>query len=155
DATLGAPPDPFNASGQEWGLPVCRWDAMMRGGLAWLRGRAGRAAALFDAFRLDHVVGVYRQYVIGAGGERGFVPGAEPDQLVLGERLLRTTREAAGTTELIGEDLGVVPPFVRTSLAGLAIPGYRVLRWEDDAGVFRDPRGYPRRSVSTTGTHDT
>src|SRR5262249_48469483 len=25
----------------------------------------------------------------------------------------------------------------------------------DDAGVFRDPRDYPRRSVATTGTHDT
>jgi 4-alpha-glucanotransferase len=155
DATLGAPPDPFNASGQEWGLPVCRWDTMVRGRLAWLRGRAARAAALFDAFRLDHVVGFYRQYVIGADGERGFVPADEPDQIVLGERLLRTTREAAGAAELIGEDLGVVPPFVRTSLAALAIPGYRVLRWEDEAGVFRDPRGYPQRSVATTGTHDT
>jgi 4-alpha-glucanotransferase len=30
-----------------------------------------------------------------------------------------------------------------------------VLRWEDDGGVFRDPAAYPRRSVATSGTHDT
>jgi 4-alpha-glucanotransferase len=44
---------------------------------------------------------------------------------------------------------------VRRSLAALEVPGYRVLRWEDDAGVFRDPRAWPMASVATTGTHDT
>jgi len=43
----------------------------------------------------------------------------------------------------------------RVYLARLGIPGYRVLRWEDDAGVFRDPAAYPVHSVATTGTHDT
>ncbi|HTD25395.1 MAG TPA: 4-alpha-glucanotransferase, partial [Candidatus Elarobacter sp.] len=41
------------------------------------------------------------------------------------------------------------------SLATLAIPGYRVLRWESDGGVFRDPAGFPPLSVATSGTHDT
>jgi 4-alpha-glucanotransferase len=155
EATLGAPPDAFNTNGQEWGLPVCRWDVMADGDFAWLRARARRAAALFDAFRLDHVVGLYRQWVIARDGSRGFVPADEAEQLALGERLLALLRAAAGTTTVIGEDLGVVPPFVRRSLARLRIPGYRVLRWEDDDGVFRDPAGYPRCSVATTGTHDT
>jgi 4-alpha-glucanotransferase len=56
---------------------------------------------------------------------------------------------------VIGEDLGVVPSFVRKSLALLDVPGYRVLRWEEDDGKFRDPAAYPVRSVATTGTHDT
>jgi 4-alpha-glucanotransferase len=154
DATLGAPPDAFNVQGQEWGLPVCRWEVMARGGFAWLAARAARAGALFHAFRVDHVVGFYRQYVIGPG-KRGFVPAEEPAQLALGERLLRRILEDAGGVEVIGEDLGVVPPFVRRSLARLGIPGYRVLRWEADDGAFRDPRNYPARSVTTSGTHDT
>jgi len=155
DATLGAPPDAFSASGQEWGLPVCRWDVMAAGGFAWLRTRARRAAALFDAFRLDHIVGLYRQYLFRSDGSRGFLPADEAEQLALGEHLLAILGEGAGPTEVIGEDLGVVPPFVRASLARLGIPGYRVLRWEDDDGVFRDPVSYARRSVATTGTHDT
>src|SRR5262249_62241013 len=90
-----------------------------------------------------------------AGGAGPFVPGAEADQLGLGGRLLGVLRAAAGAPEVIGEDLGVVPPFVRKSLARLDVPGYRVLRWEEDAGVFRDPAAYPALSVATTGTHDT
>jgi len=30
-----------------------------------------------------------------------------------------------------------------------------VLRWEDDAGVFRDPARFPAASLAVTGTHDT
>jgi 4-alpha-glucanotransferase len=154
DVELGAPPDAFNADGQAWGLPVPRWDVMERGDLAWLRARTRRAAALFDAFRLDHVVGFYRQYVIAPHGSR-FVPADEPEQRALGERLLSAVLAEAGPTETIGEDLGAVPPFVRRSLTELGIPGYRVLRWEERDGAFHDPVEYPGLSVATTGTHDT
>jgi 4-alpha-glucanotransferase len=154
DVSVGAPPDAFNAEGQEWGLPVYRWDVMAARDFAWLRARAARAAALFDAFRLDHVVGFYRMYVIGPEG-RAFVPENEAEQLALGERLLHVVQDAARPTAVIGEDLGVVPDFVRASLERLRIPGYRVLRWENDGPRFRDPRRYPRLSVATSGTHDT
>jgi 4-alpha-glucanotransferase len=155
DVTLGAPPDAFSPDGQAWGLPVYRWDVMARNGFDWLRRRSARAAALFDAFRIDHIVGLYRQWTVAPGGTGGFVPADEGEQLALGERLLGVVREAARGTGVVGEDLGVVPPFVRRSLARLEVPGYRVLRWETDDGVFRDPATYPPRSVATTGTHDT
>lgn len=59
---------------------------------------------------------------------------------------------------LIAEDLGVIPPFVRESMARLDLPGLKVLRWErhwkqPDQPLI-DPREYPERSVATTGTHD-
>jgi 4-alpha-glucanotransferase len=155
DASLGAPPDAFNADGQDWGLPVCRWPVMAANDFAWLRARVSRAGALFDAFRLDHVIGLYRMYVIVPDGSAGFVPEDETEQQALGERLLGVIRAAAGGTRVIGEDLGVVPEFARRSLIRLGIPGYRVLRWETDDGVFRDPVAYPRTSVATSGTHDT
>ena len=155
DVSLGAPPDAFNTAGQDWGLPVYRFDAMAADDYAWLRARTAWTSALFDAVRLDHVVGFYRQYVIAPDGTAGFEPAAEAKQQVLGDRLLRITQEAAAGTQLVGEDLGVVPSFVHASLARFGIPGYRVLRWEADAGVFRDPRTYPACSVATSGTHDT
>ncbi len=155
DVTVGAPPDAFNAEGQDWGLPAYRWDVMEASGLRWLRARAARASVLFDAFRLDHVVGYYRMYVLTAGRDGRFMPEAEDAQRALGERLLGVVLQAAGGAEVIGEDLGVVPPFVRRSLTALGVPGYRVLRWEEEGGVFRDPTDWPALSVATSGTHDT
>jgi 4-alpha-glucanotransferase len=55
----------------------------------------------------------------------------------------------------VAEDLGVIPPFVRQTLAALQIPGYRVLRWEKDDRVYRNPHAFPEVSLVTTGTHDT
>ena len=155
DAGIGAPPDAFNAKGQDWGLPAYRWEVMARDGYAWLRGRVAHAAALFDALRVDHVVGLYRMYVLASGRPPEFVPATTAEQLARGERLLTVIREAAGATEVIGEDLGSVPDYVRRSLARLGVPGYCVLRWEHAGAVFRDPATYPVDSVATSGTHDT
>jgi hypothetical protein len=58
--------------------------------------------------------------------------------------------------EVIAEDLGTVPPFLRPSLETLGVPGYRVLRWEkDEQGAYRDPATWPEVSVCTNATHDT
>jgi 4-alpha-glucanotransferase len=70
----------------------------------------------------------------------------------VGERIFRLFSEGSG---IVAEDLGVIPPFVRKTLAELQIPGYRVLRWEKDDRVYRNPHDYPEVSLVTTGTHDT
>ena len=61
--------------------------------------------------------------------------------------------------EIIAEDLGTVPDFVRASLARLGVPGFRVFRWERhwhaEGQPFRDPADYPPLSVAASGTHDT
>jgi len=157
DASVGTPPDAFAEDGQNWGLPVCRWEAMDETGFAWLRARARRMADLYDGYRVDHLVGFYRTFVRPNDGEPYFTPPGEADQLALGEHLLGLFAEPGA--RIIAEDLGTVPDFVRESLARLAVPGYRVFRWEREWHVegqpFRDPAGYPSASVATTGTHDT
>ncbi|MFN8543234.1 MAG: 4-alpha-glucanotransferase [Candidatus Binatia bacterium] len=155
DRSVGAPPDAFDERGQDWRLPPCRWDVMAEGGFAWLCARVRRTAALFDGCRIDHVVGYFRTWVRAADGPPGFVPEEEAQQRELGERLLRVMQEAAPGLRLIAEDLGVIPEFVRSALARLGIPGYRVLRWERDGLAFRDPTAFPALSVTTSGTHDT
>jgi 4-alpha-glucanotransferase len=155
DATIGAPPDAFCQEGQDWGLPVIRWDVMASGNYAWWRERCRRAAALFDGVRLDHVLGYYRVYERPTCEPPFFQPPDEEAQRARGEALLAIAREEAGSLRVIGEDLGSVPDFVRRSLQRLEVPGFRVLRWEHDWGVFRDPRSYPELSVATSGTHDT
>jgi 4-alpha-glucanotransferase len=157
DASIGVPPDAFSETGQNWGLPVYRWDVMRQGDYAWLRQRAERSAELYDGYRVDHLVGFYRTYVRERNGRDRFVPSHEDEQRAQGERLLALFAEPG--TRIIAEDLGTVPDFVRASLARLGVPGYRVLRWEREwhqpAQPFRDPVSWPASSVATTGTHDT
>ncbi|HEY8429986.1 MAG TPA: 4-alpha-glucanotransferase, partial [Sandaracinaceae bacterium] len=60
DATVGAPPDAFSATGQDWGLPPYRWDRIAESGYELFRARGRHAARFFDLVRIDHVVGLYR-----------------------------------------------------------------------------------------------
>jgi 4-alpha-glucanotransferase len=164
DRSVGTPPDAFSPSGQDWGLPAYDWDQMAAGGFAWLRSRAARAGALYDLFRVDHVIGFYRTWTrpvarkpdprdVPIAGDTGrFSPAREADQVALGEQVLAVFRSCG---EVIAEDLGMVPEFLPPSLERLGIPGYRVLRWETRKdGTFRDPAGWPELSVATNGTHD-
>ena len=158
DATVGVPPDAFSDTGQDWGLPVYRWDVFAKEEDAWIRERARRSLALFDGYRIDHLVGFYRTYFIPRDGSpRGFVPAHESQQRAQGERLMRLFLDSGAC--VIAEDLGTVPDFVRASIKRLGLPGYRVLRWErdwdEDGQPFHDPLKWPRVSVATSGTHDT
>ncbi len=157
DARVGVPPDAFSPTGQDWGFPVYRWDVMAADGYPWLVERARRMADLYDLYRVDHVVGLYRTYFFPNDGTPArFVPAEEPEQIENGEAVLRICTEGA---QVVAEDLGVVPDFVRESLTALGIPGYRVQRWEknwkEGGYAFRDPAAWPPLSLATTGTHDT
>jgi 4-alpha-glucanotransferase len=157
DASVGTPPDAFSATGQDWGLPPYRWHVVAAGDFAWLRQRTQRFADLYDAFRIDHLIGFFRTYVRKTGVSPGFWPAEEHQQRAMGEHLLSIF--ASGRASPIAEDLGTVPDFLRVSLAARGIPGMKVIRWERDWNVdghpFREPASYPEASVATTGTHDT
>lgn len=157
DASVGTPPDAFSASGQDWGLPLYRWDVIEQGGYEWLQQRARRSADLYDGFRVDHLVGFYRTYFRERDRRGAFVPPDEPSQIAQGERILRVI--GGFDTQIVAEDLGSIPDFVRESLTRLHVPGYKVLRWERhwkvDGKPFRDPVSFPAVSLATSGTHDT
>jgi 4-alpha-glucanotransferase len=157
DVSVGVPPDAFSEDGQDWGLPAYRWDVFAGRDFNWLRQRARRNADLFDGYRVDHLVGFYRTYFRERNGKTGFTPPDEASQKMLGERVL-SVFQASGA-DIVAEDLGTVPDFVRASLARLGVPGYKVFRWErhwnKPGQPFRDPAEYASTSVATSGTHDT
>ena len=157
DASVGVPPDAFSETGQDWGLPVYRWDVIAQRNYEWLRQRARRCTELYDGYRVDHLVGFYRTFVREPDGRTYFTPADEHTQTQQGERVLGIFQEFGA--RIIAEDLGVVPDFVRDSLTRLGVPGLKVLRWEREwhaAGhPFRRPADYPAESVAISGTHDT
>jgi 4-alpha-glucanotransferase len=160
DATIGVPPDAFSETGQDWGLPPWRTEVMRANGFSWMNARARRYADIFDGYRIDHLVGLYRMYVrpLDKSLAKFFDPPDEAAQVELGEALVRILTSASSDTEVIAEDLGSVPAFVRQSMARLDLPGLKVLRWERhwdlEGSPFIDPATFPEASVATTGTHD-
>ena len=155
DLHVGTPPEPDAPEGQDWGLPLYDWVTLGRERFSWIRERATRAGGLYSLFRIDHAMGFYRTYFRSADGRtKGFSPPNESEQLHLGETLMRLMGQWA---EVVAEDLGAVPPFLRPSLERLRVPGYRVLRWEKDDDEYRDPGGPgprppSRRAPLTTPT---
>ncbi len=171
DASLGVPPDAFSATGQDWGLPPFAVDAMRDSAphFQFFRQRLRATRALYDEFRLDHVVGYFRQWLWqGLPPEGHFTPDEESAQHALGRELLELFREEidgvppgmsgdgwGGESAIVAEDLGVIPPFVRDVLGELGMAGYKVIPWErGDSGLF-NPHDYPELSVATYSTHDT
>jgi 4-alpha-glucanotransferase len=157
DVSAGAPPDAFTDEGQDWHLPTYDWQTIARTDYEWLRQRARRMAALFDGFRVDHLVGFYRTYGRPSVGKPFFTPSDEASQIRQGERILEVVRESGA--DLLAEDLGTVPDYVRASMARSGVPGSKVLRWErmwnEPGQPFIEPAMFPAVSVALTGTHDT
>lgn len=159
-ASIGAPPDPLTPEGQDWGLPACRWDVMERNGFEWWRLKVKRAEELYDIYRIDHMVGFFRTWIVPADKRHKphFDLEGAHKQEARGRRFLETLT-AASSMLAIGEDLGLIPPYVRKVLAQTGVPGYKVLRWEKDwdkkGKNYIDTAAYPPVSLATTSTHDT
>ena len=64
DGQSGAPPDPFSATGQNWGFPTYNWEVMAQNDFAWWKARLQHLSRYFDAFRIDHILGFFRIWQI-------------------------------------------------------------------------------------------
>ena len=184
----GAPPEPYFKDdeftqkwGQNWGIPLYRWDRMRANNFEWWRERVRSVMRIFHLFRIDHVLGFYRIYAFPwrprknkqflpldwdqmlertGGRAPHFVPRdddtAENREANRrdGEEYLRIALEEAGATRVIGEDLGMVPDYVRPNLRKLGVAGFKIPQWEVNDGRVTPGDKYERLSVATYTTHD-
>jgi 4-alpha-glucanotransferase len=145
--TVGAPPDPFNSAGQDWGLPPFDpWRLRAAGYEPFVR--TVRAAFRHGAgLRLDHVMGLFRLYWIPRGEDPGrglYV--RYPHKELLDLLALESERAAA---YVVGEDLGTVEDWVREELGRRRVLSTRLLWFEEGP-----PSDYPRESLAALTTHD-
>ncbi|MFE3494234.1 4-alpha-glucanotransferase [Streptomyces sp. NPDC059175] len=153
--SIGAPPDAFNARGQDWGLPPWRPDVLAATGYAPYRGLLRGLLRHAGALRLDHVMGLFRLWWVPNGVEPTEGTYVRYDaEAMLAVLVLEAHRARA---VVIGEDLGTVEPGVRESLARRGVLGTSVLWFERDwAGTRRPlpPEGWRENCVATATTHD-
>lgn len=149
----GVPPDYFSATGQRWGNPLYRWDALRQREYAWWIDRVRQALALYDYVRLDHFRGFHAYWEVPAS-----CPTAIEGHWVNGpaDGLFRAIRAALGEVPFIAEDLGVITSGVRALRRRLRFPGMRVMQFgfSTDAGNIHLPHHYAPDAVVYTGTHD-
>ncbi|WP_441249864.1 4-alpha-glucanotransferase [Kitasatospora sp. McL0602] len=153
--SVGAPPDAFNAHGQDWGLPPWRPDALAATGYAPYAELLRAAARHAGAIRIDHVMGLFRLWWVPAGHPPTQGAYVRYDaEAMLGVLALEAYRAGA---HVIGEDLGTVEPGVREELAGRGILGTSVLWFERDwqaKGAVLPPERWRAACLATLTTHD-
>jgi 4-alpha-glucanotransferase len=150
----GVPPDYFSKTGQLWGLPVYRWEALQAQNYRWWIERLRMAFGRFDLNRLDHFIGFVRTYEVSAQAKTAlkgkYLPGG-------GAAFFKAIREALGPLPFIADDLGDTTPEVVALLDQFQIPGTRVLQFEFGSELQNDsnpPAPHPLETVVYTGTHD-
>lgn len=150
--TVGAPPDAFNQLGQDWSQPPWRPDVLAETGYAPYRAMLRTALRHAGALRVDHVMGLFRLWCIPDGSTpEGGAYVRYDHEAMISILLLEAARAEAF---VIGEDLGVVEPFVRDYLAERGVLGTSILWFEADAGVPRPPEDYRELCLATVTTHD-
>ena len=151
--SVGAPPDPLNLAGQNWGLAGFNAAGLELQSFAPYRQMLRASMRYAGAVRLDHVLGLKRLYLVphGFAADNGvYVP-------MPFEALLAATAQesVAHACIVIGEDLGTVPEGFRDTMAEWGIWSYQVMMFErDDRGAFRDVDHYLPNALVTFNTHD-
>jgi 4-alpha-glucanotransferase len=149
---IGAPPDQYNAKGQNWGLTTFSPRALSRGGFAPFIATLRACLRHAGGARVDHAMGLLRLWVI----PRGAVPSQGAYLAYPIDDLMRLTKLESSRHRaiVIGEDLGTVPVGFRERLTAAGIYGMRVLWFERERNRFAPPQAWSADTAAMTSTHD-
>ncbi|MEU8851699.1 4-alpha-glucanotransferase [Streptomyces sp. NPDC048564] len=153
--SVGAPPDAFNARGQDWGLPPWRPDRLAESGYEPYRRLLRALFRYAGALRIDHVMGLFRLWWVPQGHAPTEGTYVRHDaEAMLAILVLEASRAGA---VVIGEDLGTVEPGVREALRSRGVLGTSVLWFErdwDGDGRPLAPETWRADCLATATTHD-
>jgi 4-alpha-glucanotransferase len=150
---VGAPPDPLNTVGQNWGLAGFNAAGLQARFFAPFRDMLQASMRYAGAIRLDHVLGLRRLYLVPHGfpARDGAYVQMPFEALVA----VIAQESVAHRCVVIGEDLGTVPDGFRERMADWGIWSYKVMMFErDDDGKFQGIDYYPANALITFNTHD-
>ena len=151
--SVGAPPDVYSQQGQNWSQPPWSPRSLADSGYLPLRDMVRAALANAGAVRIDHILGMFRLWWIPDGcapAEGTYV--YYDHEAMMGVILLEAQRAGA---VVIGEDLGVVEPWVRDYLRDRGVLGTSVVWFEKEGGGWPlRPEHYRDRALAAVNIHD-
>jgi 4-alpha-glucanotransferase len=150
---VGAPPDPLQTLGQNWGLAGFNAAGLQARFFEPFRDMLRASMRHAGAIRLDHVLGLRRLYLVPHGfpARNGAYVQMPLEALVA----VIAQESVAHRCVVIGEDLGTVPDGFREQMADWGIWSYKVMMFERDAqGSFQGIDYYPPNALVTFNTHD-
>ena len=152
-ASIGAPPDPLAPQGQNWGLPPVDPNALRASGyrhfIELLRSNMAHCGAL----RIDHVMALMRLWWCPRYPGRGV--GAYVHYSVDELFAILRLESVRNRCVVIGEDLGVVPPEVRTYIDTSGIFSNILFYFEKYDGFhFKKPEHYNPKALAMVANHD-
>lgn len=150
----GVPPDYFSETGQLWGNPVYRWEALREQKYAWWIDRLEHNFKMYHWIRIDHFRGFVSYWEVPASEETAingkWVKAPAED-------FFNTVLEKNPRMPIIAEDLGVITDDVREIIRKFDFPGMKILLFAFDESLPRNPYA-PHNHVPNcliyTGTHD-
>ena len=149
---IGAPPDAFNANGQNWGSNSVFTAGAAQGGLCTVHCDTSgmHAPRWWLAHRSRNGIYAALDHSRGCSTERGCV------HCLSGQRSVSTnsSKSYRHRAVVIGEDLGTVRAGFRERLARTGICGMSVLWFARDDKGFIPPHHWPRAAAAMTSTHD-
>jgi 4-alpha-glucanotransferase len=145
--SVGAPPDAFNAKGQDWGLPPFVPHKLRAAGYEPFIQTVRSAMRYSAGLRIDHVMGLSRLFWIpnGAAKTKGTYVRYRANELFS----ILAVESVRAKTFVVGEDLGTVDDSLRASMARFRVLSYRLM-WFDE----NPPERYPQLAAAAVTTHD-
>lgn len=150
--TVGAPPDDFNRTGQDWNQPPWRPDRLAELGFVPYRDVVRSVLRHAGGVRIDHILGLFRSWWVpkGMSAAEGAYVRSDHEALI-GILALEAHRADA---VVIGEDLGVFEEWVQEYLTDRGIAGTSILWFERDEDGPRPPENYRTLCLTSVTTHD-
>ncbi|MDR1626148.1 MAG: 4-alpha-glucanotransferase [Spirochaetia bacterium] len=108
----GAPPDMYSPIGQNWGFPIYDWEEQAKTGYSWWKKRLRQADLFYHAFRIDHVLGIFRVWAIPEQERQGVLGYFKPSRYI-----------SRGELEAAGFDAGRIRWMSRPHVAGESLRG--------------------------------
>jgi len=153
DVSGGAPPDSFFTKGQNWGFPPLHPDGLRQQGYRYYIDCLRHHLQYAGMLRIDHVMGLHRLFWI----PRGFGPSEAVYVHYRADEFyaILSLESHRYQVQIVGENLGTVPPYVNTALAKHRIHGMHVSQFCVTADPQRALQEPARDDVASLNTHDT
>lgn len=153
DCSGGAPPDGFFTKGQNWGFPPMHPEGLRQDGYRYLLSTIRHHLASAKLLRFDHVMGLARLFFVPHGLDAR--DGAYVKYRVEELFALLCIESHRAQAQIVGENLGTVPPVISAAMDRHEVMGMSVLQFNvrphEQPPICGDFVG----DVTSINTHDT